>query len=191
MAREKYSKDYIIAFHEAAHAVVRISLGLSVTCVEISDGCTDRDGYMGVFDERGPVWDLPAIILGGLASIPAERLLRPSRTVLDLMLTHCRDDWEGAIEIVRHFSEDREPSKALDKHLRQAGKLVRKLAPVIHNVAAELERSRRLEYNEILVFVPDEIRHEGVRESVRRICGYTEQNPDSLIAQYEASVACS
>jgi hypothetical protein len=61
------------------------------------------------------------------------------------------DDWSDAAHIVELIHGD---TDSLDKYLRQASNLVKRLAPLIHAVAVEPERTRKLEYVEILNLIP-------------------------------------
>jgi hypothetical protein len=91
----------------------------------------------------------------------------------------CSDDWKHAVDIAKLIFGDDEYKKEVDRYLRKAGKLVSRLAPVIHAVATELERKRRLDRAEIMDLIPSEVKHEGMREHFSRVC--PGQDPESLI----------
>ena len=158
----KTTHDYTIAFHEAAHAVVRIALGLSVKYIEISDPSTGRDGYMETFDPRCLAHDVPAVIIASLASIPAERILRPRKTTFELLCSACADDWSEAEGMVRMLHGAEHAGVEMERYLRRAGKLVRKLAPVIHAVAAALVQTNPLGYTELLDLIPEDVKADGI-----------------------------
>jgi hypothetical protein len=167
--KTRYTHDYTIAFHEAAHAVTRIALGLSVKYIEISDPSTGREGYMETFDSRCFAHDVPAVIVASLASIPAERILRPRATTFELICSACADDWTDAEGMVRMLHGAEHAAVEIERYLRRAGKLVRKLAPVIHVVAAALVVRRHLGYIEILDLIPDDVQADGIAAKLERL----------------------
>ena len=89
-----------------------------------------------------------AAIISGLASIPAERLLRPHKGQFELILGVCKDDFDQSNEICKQFGFD------LDLLLREAGRIVRRQAPSIYRVAEALEKKNLLLYDEVLDYAP-------------------------------------
>ena len=90
-----------------------------------------------------------ASIISGLASIPAERLLRPHKGQFELILGVCKDDFDQSNEICKQFGFD------LDLLLREAGRIVRRQAPSIYRVAEALEKKNLLLYDEVLDLCPE------------------------------------
>jgi hypothetical protein len=94
---------------------------------------------------------LSACILSTLASIPAERLLRPHRSAFVFILTHCKTDWGYAEELCKHNGLD------IEEYLREAGRIVRRLAPSIYRVAKELEEKKGLSYEDVSKLCPEAV----------------------------------
>jgi len=149
----RHSQLYISAVHEAAHAVVRIARGLDFTAIEIytDPRAANKYGYMHVEEKVLTGDDSITMVLSTLASIPAERLLRPHRTQFYMVLTGCKNDFDEAAEFCGRYGLD------TDYFLREASRMVRRLAPSIYRVADALEEEKRLSYEAVLALCPEAI----------------------------------
>lgn len=170
--KRKYSEDYTTAFHEAAHAVVRIALGLSVKYIEIYDPSNlEQMGYMATFGGDLFMWDAPADMIATLASIPAEQLLDPSNTKTQLMYGTCEQDYNDADILCRKLLPEEkyvDRLKVVDEAVVVAGVLVRELAKTIHRVARCLEKKRKMGYLEILELIPEDVKEDGIDGRIKR-----------------------
>ena len=108
-------------------------------------------GRLHVRAERIAPYDQVTDVLSSLASIPAERLLRPHRTQFGLVLTVCDDDYKSAKTLCDQFGVD------VDKLLKESGQMVRRLAPSIYRVAKALEEEKRLSYKAVLKLCPEAV----------------------------------
>jgi hypothetical protein len=141
----------LTSVHEAAHAVVRVALGMAFESIELCEEGTEigAQGLMKV--QRRPLFgeEFRGAVLSALSSVPAERLLLPRQNQFLLILTTCADDWNAASELCDRHGYD------VDRLLRVASTMVRRLATPIFRVADELQRRRCLTYEEVVALCPD------------------------------------
>ena len=108
-------------------------------------------GYMDVHARYLCGADSFTSILSSLASIPAERLLRPHRSAFYMVLTSCKDDWEQSVKQCERLG------LGIEKCLKDAGRLVRRLAPSIYRIAKTLEEKKLLSYEDVLKLCPEAV----------------------------------
>ena len=68
-----------------------------------------------------------------------------------MILTCCKDDFDQAAEFCGRYGLD------TDYFLREASRMVRRLAPAIYRVANALEKEKRLSYDAVLALCPEAV----------------------------------
>lgn len=165
--QQTMSRRLVTCFHESAHAVVRVMMGLPFEKIEVYDNPTvGADGYLTVL-ENFPLYRTEhrhAAVVSALASIPCEMWLdpvygyRPRRRqprsnrgigrFLIISTTACKDDFDGAKRMADLFDI------SLDQALNKAFALVYQNWDAIVRVAEVLNSAGVLHSGEVGALCP-------------------------------------
>jgi ATP-dependent Zn protease len=153
MTREE-SERRAIVYHEAAHAVVALTLGIRFKHVTI----IPVEGILGhVLCESVPMWFNPELHLTDCSRVRGESQIIVSLAGHIAELTYlgrrlffgAEDDQRRASAIAKHLSDSLEAERALLKRLfLRASELVSARWPEIQAIATALEERKTLSHDE-------------------------------------------